>query len=658
MATPTPTQPPNPPSASKRPTHAASTPLTQTTSPAHHAPQQPRSHPSPTTTRTATAAKTPTNHPTASSTKTASASTPAQMLPSLSASGFLAPSPATGIELTPGALAMVPSMSELGLGLSLTASGGAKRNEDEERRARMRRVLKRIGVPRGRVSEEGIARAGRRVGFANDIDAEVLTAEERERKVGNRTVSIAGEAVVVDVELRGGRARGVQVLVSGEGEGVRGVAERAGEVLLEALRGDGGLEGFARGLEWIARVDRVGGGRVSGFEALGGVFGALRRLWVEEVRGMGEEGGMGAGEKAEWRVLCKKSGRPVAHERGGLGISLDYWQDERGAALKKSTHDAAMDIDSSPRQHAQTTTATTTTPPSLHTLHLDLDRCPPEMYPPIRISSTWLPTPLTLSPQSPIPWQDPPPTFLSAPSTNADDPQQTQQQQQQQPLLPSLRFLARLDPPIPLPWQTACSLLTSLSASPPQAFQTPPLLHNLLIPSADLERAKSVFTPHGDATHAYRLHVARPDFGFGLEELPFAHPRQLVESLPLLRQWAVFGGLVRDVFGASGPAVNDNGGDADGARGGAPDALAVDVALATSPEPTLSLAFATRDGEREVAVRISVGLNGEVGVGGRVAGVDGDVAVEGKRARRWARALEVCGSVGVWVEWVRGEEAK
>jgi hypothetical protein len=36
---------------------------------------------------------------------------------------------------------MVPSMSELGL--SLTTSGGHKRNEDEERRGKMRRIIRK-----------------------------------------------------------------------------------------------------------------------------------------------------------------------------------------------------------------------------------------------------------------------------------------------------------------------------------------------------------------------------------------------------------------------------------------------------------------------------------------------------------------------------------
>lgn len=590
--------------------------------------------------------------------------------------GAMARTPSMGMGMGMG---MVPSMSDLGL--SLTASGGQKRNEDEERRAKMRRIIKKIGKPRGRVSEEGIARVGRRVGFENDIDSEILTAEEKERKVGNRLVSIAGDAVVVDVNMKDHVPTEVQVMLSGEIEGLNGMAEKAGEVLLERLKESDSLSGFAKGLDWIARIDRVGDKKINGFEALGGIFGSLTKLFREEVR-MAEENGSGIRERAEAVVLYKRSGKPTAHERGGLGISLDYWQDDRSAALKKADK-SAMDID------GDSSSAATTTPPGLHTLHLDLERCPPEIYPPIRISSTWLPETLNLQPNNPVPWQEPGPTFLATSNEDANMTDANQAPPQDR-TLPSLRFLARLDPPIVLPWQTATALHTSLNASPPQAFPTPALLHHLLIPAAqtgtiEVEQEKTVLSRHDpesetEAKHVYRLHVARPEFGLSLEEVPFSHPKQIVESLPLLRQWGCFAALVQDLFPSaanpSAPLVTNgtaaHHADEDLATSleaflarqdingnGEKDArLAIDVSLATSPAPTLSLAFPSRDGKRHVAVKIGVGLNGDVVVGGDVVDVEGseERVIEGKKARRWARGLEVCGSVGVWVEWLRGEE--
>lgn len=624
------------------------------------------------------------------------------MLQSLSQQGFGTASPSgamglngtpsgmTGLGLgvdllgTPGAMAttpsgmnmsmamgmgMVPTMSELGL--TLTASGGQKRNEDEERRAKMRRILKKIGRPRGRVSEEGICRVGRRVGFANDIDAEVLTAEERERKVGNRTVSIAGEAVVVDIDMKNHVPREVQVMLSGEGDGLVGLAEKAGEVLLGSLRDTDNLIGFAKGLDWIAKIDRLGGGKVNGFEALGGIFGCLRKLCDEEVRLL-QDGGIGSSEQAEIVAMCKKSGRPSAHARGGLGIALDYWQDDRAVSSKK-TNDNDMEIDST------TVSATDTTPSGLHTLHLDLDRCPPEMYPPIRITSSWLPEQLKLEPNSTIPWQEPDATFVS--SGDADDTMADNNLPDvQQKMLPSLRFLAKLDPPVVLPWQTATTLMTALGAVPPQPFSTPPLLHQVLLPTpslanADIEHQKTVLAYRSpktetEAKHIYRLHVPKPDFGFKLEELPFAHPRQLVENLPTLRQWGCFGALVQDVFSGSPTTPSPLAAVANGqphstsikqqnaTEGEAP--ISIDVSLATSPLPVLSLSFPALDGKRQIALELSVGLNGDVSVSGFVGEVAGNEGktLDNAKARKWAKGLEVCGAVAVWVEWVRAEEAK
>lgn len=563
-------------------------------------------------------------------------------------------------------MGMVPSMSELGL--TLTASGGQKRNEDEERRAKMRRILKKIGRPRGRVSEEGICRVGRRVGFANDIDAEVLTAEERERKVGNRTVSIAGEAVVVDVDLKNHVPREVQVMLSGEGDGLVGLAEKAGEVLLGSLRDTDNLEGFAKGLDWIAKIDRLGGGKVNGFEALGGIFGCLRRLCDEEVR-LIQEGGVGSNEQAEIMAMCRKSGRPSAHARGGLGIALDYWQDDRAASSRKAS-EGDMEIDSN------AVSATNTRPSGIHTLHLDLDRCPPEMYPPIRITSAWLPEKLTLESTAPIPWQEPDATFVS--SADADENMADNNiPNAQQKLLPSLRFLAKLDPPVVLPWQTATTLMTSIGAVPPQHFSTPPLLHHVLLPTptpgnTSIERQKTVLAYRGpdsetEAKHVYRLHVAKPDFGFKLEELPFAHPKQLVDNLPTLRQWGCFGALVQDVF--SGPPASP----LPAATGNiqprsvshrqhhtseAEAAMSIDVSLATSPSPVLSLSFPTLDDKRQIGVELTIGLNGDVAISGCVGDVTGNGAkfLDKAKARKWAKGLKVCGAVAVWVEWIRGEE--
>ena len=564
---------------------------------------------------------------------------------------------------------MVSTMSELGL--SLTVSGGHKRNEDEERRGKMRRILKKIGRPRGRISEEGICRVGRRVGFANDIDGEDLKEMERLGKVGNRAVTIAGETVFVEVDMKNHVPREVTAGLQLKGDNLGEMAAKAGEVLFNSLKDTDNLAAFAKGVDWIAKIDRLGAGKVNGFEALGGIYGSLRRLFDEEVR-LAEECGTTGRDNAEMLVMCKKSGKPVQHERGALGISLDYWQESR-AALSRNANGTEMDIDSN-SPHV------TTTSPSLHTLHIDLERCPPEMYTPIRIAFDWLPEKLSFDPNTPIPWQDPDATFLSSEGPD-DSMADNDLPNEQQRLLPSLRFLARLDPPVVLPWQTATTLLTTFGGVMPQPFPTPPLLQQLLIPASVLgsvgnETHKTVFVQRGpetetEAEHVYRLHVAKAEYGYRLDDLPFAHPRQLVENLPLLRQWGCFGALVQDVFASpttSTPPVvqSDSNGSifafqsnvkqSKAAHGA--ESLSIDVTLASTPSPKLSLAFPALDGEKSIAVKLAVGLNGEIAVHGTITEATGKTAhdIDSKKARRWAKGLEVCGTVGVWIEWIRGEE--
>lgn len=564
---------------------------------------------------------------------------------------------------------MASTMSELGL--SLTVSGGHKRNEDEDRRGKMRKILKKIGRPRGRISEEGICRVGRRVGFANDIDGEDLKEMERLGKVGNRAVTIAGETVFVEVDMKNHVPREVTTGLQLKGDNLSEMAAKAGEVLFESLKDTDNLAAFAKGVDWIAKIDGLGAGKVNGFEALGGIYGSLRRLFNEEVRLVEESGNTGR-ENAEMLVMCKGSGKPVQHERGALGISIDYWQESR-AALSRIANGTEMDVDSGASH------ATAMTSPSLHSVHIDLERCPPEMYTPIRIAFDWLPEKLTIDPSAPLPWQEPNATFLSSEGPD-DSMADNDPPNDQQKLLPSLRFLAKLDPPVVLPWQTATSLLTTFGAVMPQAFPTPPLLQQLLIPASVLgslgnETHKTVFVQRGpeaetEVEHVYRLHVAKAEYGYKLDDLPFAHPRQLVENLPLLRQWGCFGALVQDVFAsAATPSTPSVQGDSNGSRfafqtnvklreaAKGTDSLAVDVALAYTPSPKLSLAFPALDGEKSLAVKLAVGLNGEISVNGTITDGTGETAhdIDGKKARKWAKGLEICGTVGVWIEWIRGE---
>lgn len=690
-----------------------------------HPSPAPRSVPSPATIRKDHAGKTPINHPTTGSSqgsKTVAGGTPMVSNPSQqgstaspSAANLAAFTPTgLGVDLGTPALGanMVPTMSELGL----TASGASsKRNEDDERRAKMRRVLRTVGRAKGRVGEEGIARASRRVGFANDIDAEKLPPDERDRRVGNRTISIAGNTIVIDVDLKDHVPRAVQVLFSSDLAGLAGQPERAGDVLLRDLSPNDAcpvnrrLDRFAANLERLARIDRMSSSRLSCFDALSGLYLSLRRLYEQESKLDREI--FKAERKAELDVVCKKSGRPAMHEMRQLGFSLAYWMDERHVVRRKRAEDV-MEIDEESQQRNEAgddqqsqNRGDTDNDQKLqrsdivngeiksqretiddnesqcHRLHIETERCPSDLYPAIRISDAWLPDPLELqsSSDSPtiVPWQDPPQTFLAPDSDGAsalsDDPIAQK--------LPDYRFVARLDPPLVIPWQTAANIFTSVGATIPQAFHMP-IYHTLLLdrpnpvgaaaPSEYITAHRAVLAPgrdgqYVDVAHECRLSVAKNDLGFTLDHIPFSHPRQLLALLPTLRQWACFNALLTRVFAADAglamppPDVNSssvNGTDAASLdsllNDYTPDAnaaLPLELTLTTAPVPTFGLSFPGPGGEACGAdVQILPNGDAHVALDGAVGPASPVPAVASSPA---ARALDACGDLGVWIEWLR-----
>ncbi|KAK5120703.1 hypothetical protein LTR85_006061 [Meristemomyces frigidus] len=705
MSTPTTSHPHHPGSASKKPTAHVTTPF-GFSSPA------PRSVPSPAATRKDQAGKTPINHPTTSSQgsktigstpmvhnlsqtgNTVGSSPGANMLGSfgtpigLGLEGITPSNGNMGMNMaTPGMVGVAMSMTMSDLGL--TASGGQKRNEDDERRAKMRKVLSSIGRPKGRVSEEGLARIGRRVGFASNIDLEKLGPEDP--KYGNRVISIAGNKLIVDVDLKSHVPQDVQVVFDTQNESLTAQAEPASKVLLDDLAMADGvalnamLDRFAANLERLARIDRLCANQVNCFEALSGVYTSLHRLYEQEMTAA-----------KELDAMRKKSGWPTVHAHGRLGTAIEYWQGSAHVSTSKRSDDD-MDVD----QQDASSKSEQQAEPDVYRLRIGIESSPAGLYPSIRLSDTWLPDPLELpaadSPQN-LPWQEPPPTFVS---TGAEADAMAIDGTQK---LPDLRFTAKLDPPIILPWQVASAVVQSVGLPAPQVFVMQ-AWHSLLLnpettapfdaskDALSMDAERSVLTTRdgdeAEVTHRYTLEVVKPDMAYKLEELPFSHPRQLVEMLSTLRQWACFGSLVRGIFAdgsttekRTAPDLTGNGAETLSGNPQAPLSLAdlltppttplpspnnanipVHISLITSPAPTLSLTTPSA-GSTLANITVRVLPNAELVVtssegfaegddsGVVMDGVDGaDADVEGKRM---ARALEVCGDLGVWVEWLRG----
>lgn len=555
------------------------------------------------------------------------------------AAGLLAGLTPTGLGVDLGTpsgqlgASMSISMSELGL----TASGGMRKNEDEDRRVKMRKILKSIGRVKGRVGEEGIARVSRRAGFANDIDAEKLSAEERERRVGNRTISIAGNTTVIDVELKGHMPKNVQVLFSSDLAGGDGQSERAASILLQDLQYEkdrpmsATLDSFYENLARIARPDHLSSNRINCFDALSGVYSSLKQLNRHEIELCKADHAGISDENAQTRVMHMYSGRPVMHENRRIGLSLQYWT-------------------SSSQIWRQNRSATMQDVP--FAIDIETSRYQADLYPPIRVSEAWLADSFEpkISPEEPavIPWQDPPPTFLAPDADSMTD--------ESAHTLPDVRFVARLRPPIVLPWQVAANMHTALGTPVPPLLQMPSYLSLLLgLPTTtqnhisimkDVSRSK--MGPDGKRAfdivhHAYELNITKHDVGFVLQELPFSHPRQLIELLPVLRQWACIGALLHKSLSStpdvaikqpqvSLEALLDGHVSNDGI-------LPVELTLAINPTPTLSMVFPL--GSSLCSPEIQVLENAKL-----------SIAAEPDIHASAAPALEIVQDLSTWVEWM------
>lgn len=598
------------------------------------------------------------------------------------------------------------------------------RDQDKERRKKIEEIVQMMAGKRGRVSQEGVERCARRVGL------EWMWEEES----GKRTLSIAGSGVLVDVEFTGQEVGAVVLSFPASGDGVGKLAARGADVLKMDLKGDGNgyvmLDAFVANLERLAKMDRLGGAGLSCFDAVEGVYRCLQRVYEWEMVKLRDSRGFNNGDEEECQreVMCKSSGRPIMHAAGQVGFALQYWQERRLVpGRKRKADDMAKggleeNLDS-----------------KIYSAVIECEASSSELYPSVRVSDSWVsaqverppvlvhdPFALT-SASSSIDWQEPPPTLLSPdqlPGTMALDPD---------PMLPrktpNVRFVAHLDPPIIVPLQTAIDIYESVGAPLAHESMQPTTYEALLFADVDQtsrpqpppqqrqpQQGPKNRTVVGTTTshhpsgpplqhrHKYTLFTQQA-YARTIDHIPFSHPRQLIAALPLLRQWALTGNILRRSFAApsakkaSGPdpgldrAVGqsrvangaddfDGYGDADedaltsalaqastleeelaallagpAIRPASPPPLAVDVSLSLSPSPPrLGIISERESGGTPSGLTLAIGLNGTIEM---LEGGNGASSVYAKTAagtvtERAKRVLEIGESIGVLVTWMGG----
>ena len=603
--------------------------------------------------------------------------------------------------LTPAGMGMGTGMSPLGAGQAGTSGAlnglgiVAVRDQEEERRRKVEEIVALVGTRWGRVCQEGLERAAKRVGL------ECLWEEGRG---GKRMLSIAGNGVLVDVEFNLEEVKNVTLEFANSGAEVGKSSGDGADILKKDLTGEEEvgyvmLDAFVGNLERLARMDKLSEGGVDSFDAVEGIRAALQRVFDLEAGKTRDSKGPDARKEAiDQEVLCRGSGRPKMHTRGRVGLALQYWM-ERHLLLPKTPEQGAMDIDTD-------TPSATEEEPTIYSLIIETEGSSSSLYPSIRISDSWLGFPLEkpasteydpfLKQTSSLNWQEPPPTYL-APDKPPENTTTTTDLH-----TANVRFIARFEPPLVVPLQVAADIHHTLNAPLTQESIQPTTYESLLfadVPAPQTQtqaqssqRAVTKKITSYDASgaakehaHRYTLFTLQPDYGRTLDSLPFSHPRQLIAILPQLRQWALVGSMLRRSFAPDADAPSSSLDENQHLNGPDPDTLIRDSEMTVDEElaalladddesPPSSLPITNGGGARDKVLPIDITLSTTsspprigvvwpqgrelrsidfgVGAGGVVEVLADEGGDPGGRGGVVGGVVGIAEEVGVLVEWL------
>ncbi|KAJ4295629.1 hypothetical protein N0V90_007642 [Kalmusia sp. IMI 367209] len=644
-------------------------------------------------------------------------------------------SPAVLNMLGEGGVGMGISMSGMGMSsLGLTASQLGRADEDERRR-RLEGIISLINKRRGRVSEEGIA------ALCKQENVEIMREVQ-----GNGTVVLTlviGNEAMCDISLLNEDVTSVKLELATDDDDVYKTS--GSRILKKSLVPPPGvrrinttLDRFALNLDKLIKMDKLSAenGGVGCYKAIFSVHASLKKLFEHEKKLALELIGAdttNAVYKAEREVLCKKSGRPRMNAGYCLGLSLEYWMDRRHLIPKKAQRTASAKGKENEDAEIQALEAypEEADPDNnkIYSLTIECESSPSSMYTPIRIPDSWIADTIEKAPDAadtainnlllstPTPqidWLDPKPTYLDSSTQATDDAMNIDPASSR---LPNIRFVAKFNPPLVVPLSLYVTIMQSVGQEyNPQDLRATTFVGLALRPeetdpgmsttagghTAEVTSTTTVLSlsPNGtenQSTHKNSLYIPKLEYARTLDALPFQHPRQLVELLPTLRQYAFATSLLQDIFGSHAPhAPQPPNPPTPKTEDKAP--LQVDVALSyTPPTPRLTLhmphpsssaptALPTTasdllahllasntlaaSGQPRPPLKLAVDVlpNAEIFLSEQnvvVAGDAGkDVEMEGvsvgqaENVKRLGKALDVCGHLGVWAEWVRREVGK
>ncbi|KAH6899863.1 mediator of RNA polymerase II transcription subunit 1-domain-containing protein [Thelonectria olida] len=584
------------------------------------------------------------------------------------------------------------------VGVAGLSALGALASEDEKLK-RLEAIMDILNKKKGVVSEAGLERLAQRVGL-DCLSEEHTTPGGRKAK----TLVIAGSAIGLDIVLDNNIVTNVTLAFPESAPSVTQHVERANQILLKDLQLlpnqsplTKTLEQFSVNLERLAILDKLS--IIPGLdchEALAGIYVSLERLHQWDISKLREEPGMSEKTYRALSVMamCSRHGYPIMHSRDRVGLSIQYWKALR---LIPPSNDKATEFSES-RERVWSLligcTATDGTVPL-----------------PVRVSEDWIsknivkaePSMDTKKPN--LDWQEPENVVL--PSTEDNKPTDMNA------LLatarvPQVMFTVTFDPPVILPQNDWIRMYEIANMTPPPVFGYPPTFDSLFFPitpdsahdpselrTITHQREVLVYDKDGKASpkpHRASLYIYKQIYSHVVTEMPFFHPRQLIEILPLLRQYAFVAILLENSFGSKAkqnqsaktdkkPSVrgektktttawHDLDGfmkapeipeapTEDGDLADAPSANEVnlDVTLWVHPTPHLQVVFPFRDSTADITLRVLE--DGIVEVANEnVLPREGEPSKRTSTGRELTRAdlgkvLEAMEDLCKWTEWIR-----
>lgn len=553
------------------------------------------------------------------------------------------------------------------------------------------------------MSEASLERLAQRIGL------ELLSEEQRTpggRKT--RTLAIAGSAIALDIVLDNNVVQTVSLAYHGSAPSVSKHMDAAGKILLKDLKLSPGqspltktLENFAFNFERLASLDKLS--IVPGLdchEALAGIYASLDRLYQWDMSKLREDQDM-KGKSETYlssMAMCSRHGRPVMHNRETVGLALQYWKEFR--FVPPTTDDMGA--------YSKATD-------KIWSLLLGCASLDGMGVPPVRVSENWISKEIakedtTMSPPKTIlDWQEPENISLPQSEDNKDAGMDLLQADLSTTRVPRVMFTVTFDPPVVLPQNDWARLYMYANVQPPNIANelghrghppSPPTFDSLLFPFPSgvkvdpsepraITRQREVRILDREKTesvqkHNNTLYIYKPIYSQTVSEMPFSHPRQLLEMLPLLRQYAFVSTLLENSFGPKTkhtktpkpliqPPPQEEPTDTKTKKDGladfmdldesakpvdtkSDDSTNLDVILWVHPAPHMQVVFPMGKSTANISLKILEGGVVEI-VDENILDYKENGEVKGKRKEftreKMGKVLEHMEDLCLWSEWIR-----